>query len=76
MSCRQRDAATHTARLQVGWYIIFMASEGGGGEVVGRWWRGGGEVAGRWRGGDGEVAGRWWSDARDNGPWFKSQKNH
>ena len=27
-------AATHTARLQVGWYIIFMASEGGGGEVV------------------------------------------
>ena len=26
--------ATHTARLQVGWYIIFMASAGGGGEVV------------------------------------------
>jgi len=37
MSCRQRDAATHTAHLQVGWYIICMASEGGGGEVVGRW---------------------------------------
>jgi hypothetical protein len=34
VSCRQRDAATHTARLQVGWYIIFMASEGGRGEVV------------------------------------------
>ena len=33
MSCHQRDAATHTARLQVGWFIIFMASE----EVVGRW---------------------------------------
>jgi hypothetical protein len=50
----KRDAATHTARLQVGWYIIFMASEseGGGGEVVGRWW-----------GGGGEVVGRWWSDA-------------
>jgi hypothetical protein len=31
-------AATHTARLQVGWYIIFMASE----EVVGKWWGGGG----------------------------------
>jgi len=27
-------AATHTARLQVGWYIIFMASVGGGGG----WW--------------------------------------
>ena len=24
-------AATHTARLQVGWYIICMASQGGGG---------------------------------------------
>ena len=34
MSLRQRDTATHTARLQVGWYIIFMASE----EVMGRWW--------------------------------------
>jgi hypothetical protein len=34
VSCRQRDAATHTSRLQVGWYIICMASEGGGGEVV------------------------------------------
>jgi hypothetical protein len=33
VSCHQRDAATHTARLQVGWYIIFMASPG----VVG-WW--------------------------------------
>ena len=33
---RQRDAATHTERLQVGWYIIFMASEGGGREVVER----------------------------------------
>jgi hypothetical protein len=30
--------ATHTARLQVGWYIIFMASAGGGGVVVK--WRG------------------------------------
>jgi hypothetical protein len=30
--------ATQTARLQVGWYIIFMASAGGGGEVAGRWW--------------------------------------
>ncbi len=36
MSCRQRqrDAATHTARLQVGWYIIFMVFKGGGGVVV------------------------------------------
>jgi len=34
VSCRQRDAATHTARLQVGWYIILMASDGGGAEVV------------------------------------------
>ena len=34
MSCHQRDATTHTARLQVGWYIILMASD----EVVGRWW--------------------------------------
>jgi hypothetical protein len=43
---------THTVHLQVVWNIIFMASEGGGGEVVGRWWRGGGK-----------VVERWWSDA-------------
>ena len=48
MSCRQRDAATHTACLQVGWYIIFMAAEGGGGEV-GRWWN------------DATIAARFWS---------------
>ena len=24
MSCRQRDAATHIARLQVGWLLLFM----------------------------------------------------
>ncbi len=34
MSCHQRDAAAHTARLQVGWYILYMAVAGG----VGRWW--------------------------------------
>ncbi len=55
MSCRQRDVATHTARLQVGWYIIFMAFEGGGGEVVGRWWQGGGKVVARWWQGGGKV---------------------
>ncbi len=27
-------AATHTGRLQVGWYIIIMALDRGGGEVV------------------------------------------
>jgi hypothetical protein len=34
VSCRQRDLATHTARLQVEWYIKFMASDGVGGEEV------------------------------------------
>ena len=37
-----------------------VGEEGGGGEVVGRWWGGGGEVVGRWCGGGGEAVGRRW----------------
>ncbi len=33
MGCGQRDAATHTGRLQVG-PLLFMASEGGSGAMV------------------------------------------
>jgi len=50
---------TNVLGTVVGWYIIFMASEGGGGEVVGRWW----------------SDGRYGTSKQEFGPWFKSRKS-